>query len=446
MILCLRADVWPAARREALLEKLLAAVPRLAVATDQVWVDARGLDAERLATWLCAIGIREGVALHAGIAVIPVAAEVAARLAAGTPQIVLPGQERDFLAARSLALLGADESLRLLLSGVGIETCGQLAALDREAIEVRFGSQLLTIWQQSRGDDARRLFAPVVPDPPNASIEFLDYVISDPERLIFSVNALFGGICDELRLRGQHARRVKLTFMLANREKWERVLRPARPSASRTVWLRLTRAVLERITIDDAVCAIALLVDGTEAASAVQGDLFDAGFATATAVDAVLDRLIEEQGEVMVSPEESLHPLVERRSAFVAERAASWASQRTAESDIAETQRKLRAVDENVTVRESVNGEGALTLQLLAQPREVLVETVRRRDHQVPIRYRDGLWKQLVTAAGPDRISGGRWDETYAREYFRAVTVDGVLVWLYRDARSDGWYLHGWWD
>jgi len=95
------------------------------------------------------------------------------------------------------------------------------------------------------------------------------------------------------------------------------------------------------------------------------------------------------------------------------------------------------------------NGErqnGALPLQLLPAPREVLVETVRRRDHVLPIRYRDGQWKQLVTAAGPDRISGGRWEESYAREYFRAVTVDGLLVWLYRDARTDQWYLHGWWD
>ena len=26
------------------------------------------------------------------------------------------------------------------------------------------------------------------------------------------------------------------------------------------------------------------------------------------------------------------------------------------------------------------------------------------------------------------------------------VTDDGMMVWLYRDARSDEWYLHGWWD
>jgi hypothetical protein len=87
-----------------------------------------------------------------------------------------------------------------------------------------------------------------------------------------------------------------------------------------------------------------------------------------------------------------------------------------------------------------------LQLRLLSQPREILVETINRRDHVLPIRFRDGQWQQIVTAAGPDRISGGKWDSTYAREYFRAVTVTGDLVWIYRDAREDRWFLHGYWD
>jgi hypothetical protein len=161
----------------------------------------------------------------------------------------------------------------------------------------------------------------------------------------------------------------------------------------------------------------------------VQGDLFDVGFATSSAVDAALGRLIEAQGDVIVEPEVTEHPLPEVRTSFVAERPAEWVTARKPEPGA-----------------DDLRQSGALTLQLLPTPREVLVETVRRRDHIVPIRYRDEQWKQLVTAAGPDRISGGRWEESYAREYFRAVTVDGLLVWLYRDARTDRWYLHGWWD
>jgi hypothetical protein len=62
------------------------------------------------------------------------------------------------------------------------------------------------------------------------------------------------------------------------------------------------------------------------------------------------------------------------------------------------------------------------------------------------VRYRDGEWRRFVTVSGPERVSGGQWEQAYAREYFRGVSVDGLLVQVYRDARSGNWYLQGWWD
>jgi protein ImuB len=425
MLVCLTGSDWSAP-----VDALLSVAPRLAVGTDLVWVDARGLDAVQLAHRLleqCPARVRAGVARA------PSTAQVAAHLGREAHRVVVAdANERAWLSDRPLSVLPIEEKLLVLLQGVGVETCGALAALEREAVEVRFGPELIEFWQYARAEDRRQLFQPIPPEAPHASLDFVDYVISDPERLIFSVNALFGTVCAALHARAQHARRVRVTLSLANGESWQRVLRPARPTASRTAWLRLARAVLERITVSDAVTGIALVVDGMEAAAAVQGDLFDVGFATSSAVDAALGRLIEAQGDVVVEPEVTEHPLPEARTSFVAERPAEWVTARKPEAG----QANERADRQN----------GALTLQLLPTPREVLVETVRRRDHILPIRYRDEQWKQLVTAAGPDRISGGRWEESYAREYFRAVTVDGLLVWLYRDARTDRWYLHGWWD
>ncbi|HWV57571.1 MAG TPA: hypothetical protein VNZ57_08985, partial [Longimicrobiales bacterium] len=90
---------------------------------------------------------------------------------------------------------------------------------------------------------------------------------------------------------------------------------------------------------------------------------------------------------------------------------------------------------------------GMLTLQLLPEPRRIRVETRPRRDYHVPIRYHDGQrWRPIETAAGPDRLSGDRWETPFAREYFRSVDGDGTLVWIYRDGYDGGWYLHGWWD
>ena len=88
-------------------------------------------------------------------------------------------------------------------------------------------------------------------------------------------------------------------------------------------------------------------------------------------------------------------------------------------------------------------------LQLLPTPKVVTVDTAPRRDHDVPTRYLDGNeWHDLVEVAGPDRVSGGQWNAGYAREYFRCVREDGMMVWLFRGAKqqTSDWFLHGWWD
>ena len=97
-----------------------------------------------------------------------------------------------------------------------------------------------------------------------------------------------------------------------------------------------------------------------------------------------------------------------------------------------------------------------LTLQLLPLPQPILVDTTTRRDHEVPVRYRDehGRWHAIVDVAGPDRVSGGEWESAFAREYFKCVREDGTLVWMFmaRDervahqAKDHWWFLQGWWD
>jgi hypothetical protein len=99
--------------------------------------------------------------------------------------------------------------------------------------------------------------------------------------------------------------------------------------------------------------------------------------------------------------------------------------------------------------RTAADDKPSLTLQLLPLPKVVTVSTEPRRDHDVPVRYLDGNeWHDIVEAAGPDRVSGGQWQTEYAREYFRCVREDGMMVWLFRGSQQQttDWFLHGWWD
>jgi protein ImuB len=415
----------------AVLQALLAAAPRVAVQAGTAWLDVRGLAPAAVFAGVRARLAEQGVAVRMGAARRPVVAAVAAsQAAAGELVEVEAGSEQAFLSPLPLTALGLADPLLGWLADVGISRCGELGSVTRESVEVRFGGEAVQWWRWSRGDDERRLFVAVPPAQPQASLDFVDYVITDPERLIFTTNALLGTVCGQMVASGAHARRLRLRLPLANGSAWERTLKTARPTADRAAWLRLARALLERLTVPDAVVGVAVEVEATEAASAQQGDLFDTGFASASAVETAVARVLEDQGDVIREPVTGQHPLVEVRGEY------RPVAVREALQPVAEAAAASAAVEEPI----------GLTLQLLDEPRAVTVETARRRDHQVPVRYRDGRWHAVVNAAGPDRVSGGQWDVSYAREYFRAVTCDGRLVWLFRDAARNRWYLHGWWD
>jgi protein ImuB len=388
------------------------------------------MSAESLARDLLQLFHDNGVEkVRAAISLAPVCAEVAARHGKGALVAIPPGSERDYLARHPVGVLEPSLSLSSLLDGIGVESCGDLAKLDLESIEVRFGAEGARLWRLSRADDSRRIFAIMPRALPAASLDWVDYTLKDPERLVFIINALIGNITTELRSRGQGAREMTMIFSLANRESFEHLVRPARSTASHKAWMRLIRTHLERITLPDGVVGITIRVESVTGEVERQGDIFDRGFATASAAEETIAQLLDDQGAVVVTPRNTQHPLIDRRT--------EWVSQDPSQAS-ARIQLRERVV--------KATAAPSLTLQLLPEPRRIAVTTKRRRDHQVPLQYRDKQWMMIISAAGPDRVSGGQWAEPYAREYFRCVTDDGIMVWVYRDARSDEWYLHGWWD
>ena len=412
---------------------LLAVAPRVMLGTaGSVWADARGMSAEPLARSLLEVFHKAGVEkVRAALSIAPICAEVAARHGKGALIGIPPGAERDYLAPHPVAVLEPSLALASLLDGIGIESCGDLARLDHESVEVRFGAEGSRLWRLARADDSRRIFTSIPRALPLASLDWVEYALKDPERLVFIINALVGNISTELTARGQCAREMTMIFSLANRETFEHLVRPARSTASHKAWMRLIRTHLDRIVLPDAVVGITIRVESVTGEVERQGDIFDRGFATSRAAEETIAQLLDDQGAIVVTPRNSQHPLIDRRT--------EWISQEPAQAS-ARIQLRERAVKATATPR--------LTLQFLPEPRRVSVKTKRRRDHELPTQYRDkgGEWMEIISAAGPDRVSGGRWSEPYAREYFRCVTDDGLMVWLYRDARQDVWYLHGWWD
>jgi nucleotidyltransferase/DNA polymerase involved in DNA repair len=365
---------------------------------------------------------------RAGVAVTTVAAEVAATQGESQLVVVKPGQDRSFIAPYKLSVLTPPEHLDALLDGLGIETCGALAALDAEAMEVRLGADGVRFWLRARADDERFLFRIPPRALPSATVEWVEYGLKDPERLLFVINSLAGAVCASLVTRGERAREMGLVFSLGNRTQRTHIIRSSRPSAEQKRWMRLVREALDAITLPDAVMGVTLRVESVTGNHGSQGDLFDRGFASAPMVEDAIIQLTDEQGDVVVEAENSEHPLLDKRT--------TWKS--------------MSAVTRERQSLKPTTYKPSLTLQLLPEPRTVTVATEARRDHDMPVRYLDGNeWHDIVEVAGPDRVSGGQWKNggPYSREYFRCVREDGMMVWLYRGSQqTTDWHLHGWWD
>jgi len=478
MFVCLWSPAWRtvADSLAELSPALLTVAPR--VVTEErrgglVWMDARGLDAEHIAR--SALEVLRGIGLsnvRAAVGETPIAAEVIASgignrrepaeggemgigTASGPIDSLFPiPDSRQSLGPLPVSVLDPDPALATLLDGIGVETCGELATLEGESVEIRLGAEGVRLWKLARGEDDRLIFSPMPRELPHASLEWSDYTLTDTERLLFSVNALLGTVCEKLMERGSLSREMTLDLTLANGATLTNAVRSGRATASRKTWLRLVRTLLERMVLPAGVVGLTLRAATVVTDIGQQGDLFDRGFATAAATEAALASLAEEQGDVVVVPENTAHPLVERRTKWV-ERPGTGDGRGTAgRRERGDGRRVKSAVNPSPVARRPSpvalapsSDSSTLTLYLLPTPRAIEARTEERRDHVLPTGYRDGgAWYGILSAAGPDRVSGERWGEAYAREYFRCIVDDGGMVWLYHDARADGWYLHGWWD
>jgi hypothetical protein len=216
-----------------------------------------------------------------------------------------------------VGVLGPVPRLAAALADLGIDACGELAALTREAVETRLGPEAAALWRLARGDDPRRVFAARPSPLPAASVSWEEYALRDPERLVFPANALLGSVCAALRERGEAARQMTLAVTLADGAVVARALRSARATADRAVWLRLVRQELERFTLPDGVVGLALRAEAAGAAEAPQGDLFDRGFQSGEAAEAALARLLDDGDAELVGLATTAHPLLERRTQWV---------------------------------------------------------------------------------------------------------------------------------
>ncbi len=406
------------------------------------WVDAAGLGSEtRLARKLMAIagGLACGPA-RAGVADSAIAAYAAtyggtgARGRRGTgghggtgaqghgvrPRIVARGADAAYLAPFPVTLLDVDDDLAETLRSLGLTTIGQLAALDADEVEARFGPEGLAAHHLARGLDSRGPTTPRDDALPAVEVDF-GGPVATAEPLLFVLKGALASLGEALHTRGLAAREITLTLHLDDGSSAERAVRPARPTSHPDALFDHCRLALETWQLPEPATGLALSAAVTVPASGEQGDLLAPRWADPAALLAAFERIRGSEGADAVA-------VPAARDGHLPEDAGNWTHGGTGARGHRGT------------------GAQAVTAALRLLPAPAAVHVRLGRMGLAAFRYA-GVWHDVTEWSGPERLATRWWlGSDGRRDYYTTRTADGSLWLLRTSGTPPQWVVEGWWD
>jgi protein ImuB len=331
-------------------------------------------------------------------------------------QVLTQQELRRAVTALPLACLTRDADTRKLVRHIGLENIGEVLDLPRPELARRTGPRLPLLLDRLLGlaPDPRSEWRP----PPHfrQTIELLGE-IGQATALVFPARRLMVALCGFLRGLGGGAQRLQ--WALRHRDhpdsRFDQGLLD--PSRDPDHMLEVFRERIECLQLPAPVVALGLQVDDWQAFEERSLDLLR-GLGPEDGVRdgplradrALLERLSNRLGEQRVR---SLRCLADYRP----ERA--WRLCAPGEPDDAGPASSHWGISQPPW--------------LLPQPR--------------PLQQRQGTPQYggaLRLDGLPERIESGWWDGfDVARDYFVAYSPAGERLWVFRDRRGGGWYLHG---
>jgi protein ImuB len=414
--------------------------------TARRWSSAVVVGHARLPSWAIARGITAGTTLG----------DVGASAAPAERVRVLgsPEQERELAARVPLGCLDLPVELADALFVMGVRTLGELLAIPRSELSVRFGRDAARLHAELEGRWDVPFEAAAQDEPIEIEAE-VDPPDDDETRLLFCARGALHVLVATLaeRRRALAALHVELESErgvgLAPGQVHREVLRPARASrdvAAVTELLRLRFSALaadgrlgsgglrriQRIRlraepVDPDAAQLALLAEGRSR----DPDALARGIARlraafgdeAVTVPRLEDSWIPERS-FRWEPVERLPPPGRTRRSSAAREGSSPPRDEDAEPS-AETPEGL--FWSPTLVRRILAPPGPLETSASGGPRTD--PPIRRLSG--PFRLQSGWWAS-GTSSGP-----------ITRDYFYAERVDGALLWVFRDALHERWYLQG---
>ena len=169
----------------------------------------------------------------------------ASRAKPGQAIIVFPGEEGEYLAAQSIAVLPLDPDTHRRLLQLGIRTLGALAALPEEAVVSQLGRAGRRMWRLAAGRIAEPVVGRVVPEPIVAALTFYSPV-GERELLARTLDTLLDRALKNPRRIGWRVHVVCVRAELEHGASWRATATLKDPTADRERLAAPLRSQLEQ--------------------------------------------------------------------------------------------------------------------------------------------------------------------------------------------------------
>lgn len=354
--------------------------------------------------------------------------------------LVVPTEPTQITASLPVVGLRIDATTGQTLARLGIETIGQLLAIDRGDLRSRLGDDLIRRLDQLTG----RIQEPVIVNrklPEFTANKALEYATSDRATIEVVVNRLVAELCDELKSR-QLGSLVWKVRLLSSQQTVGIDFRVSLFQATATadhvvplVSMQLEQSLMARRRHELSISEIIVEVSSCVLLVQQQRQLFDENpRLDSQALAHLINRLSSRLGaDNVVYPTFQSGAQPELSFQF---------------RPLVDPHRKRRRTK---TIQSShVLGR---PLRLLSPPIEVSVRRADIKDSQpafrkpVQIAFHNDVNRStqaIVRSWGPERIETGWWrGATVQRDYWSIVLDAGTQFWVFCDLKQGKWFVHG---
>jgi len=303
-----------------------------------------------------------------------------------------------------------------LLHRWGLNTVGEFAALEKEAVGTRLGAIGLELWDRARGKNTRLLKFVPCPESFEEAFEF-ENEIETVEPLLFMLRRFLQQISLRLEALYLVASELRLQITFSNKSSYEHQFKIPEPTNNGEVLFRMLHTHLENFKSEWPIAGVALKAEATKP-SRQQFNLFETALRDPARLSETLARLAGLLGADRVGTpilEETHRPDAFRMEPF------AW--------QLPETTQETEPLP-------------PCGLRRFRPPRPASMLLVKNE----PAHFQSGALQGEVTARkGPYHLSGSWWDEkTWERAEWDLEMENGALCQCH--SREGKWELDGIYD